>query len=203
MPWQPFTPACPMPGKETLNRAKTIKNKPLLNMIYTNTRIPIHITVHNLSLSPPLCEFVHKKFGTVTRFATDVLAIEIVLRRNPSPRSERFSVSARVALPGRDVHSHASSPDLYVAVGIVAARLARRLRKRKTRLAKTYNERSALRNAGTGFLAAVSPVLRKTSREGCEPRMLGVRERRTAPVEPRVFVFRRKAPLTFAPATRA
>ncbi|MHA3771484.1 ribosome hibernation-promoting factor, HPF/YfiA family [Verrucomicrobiota bacterium sgz303538] len=186
-----------MPGMATLNRAKTIKNKPLLNMTCTNTRIPIHITAHNLSLSPPLYKFVHKKIGTVTRIAMDVLAIEIVLRRNPSPRSERFSVSARLALPGRDVHSHVSSPDLYVAVGIVAARLARRLRKRKTRIAKTCNGRSALRNAGTGFRAPVSPVLRKTSREGSERRLSGVRERGTAPVEPRVFVFRRKAPSSF------
>ena len=172
-------------------------------MICPGTRIPIHITAHNLSLSSPLCEFVHKKIGVVARFASDVLAVEIVLRRNPGPGSERFSVSARLALPGRDVHSRASTPDLYVAVGIVAARLARRLRKRKTRLAKTYFDRSARRSTRAGIRAAVSPLLRKTSREGSAPRLAEARTHGAPPGEPRIFVFRRRAPVTFAPATRA
>ncbi|RYD75826.1 MAG: ribosome-associated translation inhibitor RaiA [Verrucomicrobiaceae bacterium] len=110
-------------------------------------RIPIHITAHNVSFSPALYDFVQKKIGAVARFANDVLAVEIVLRQNPKPGHERFSASARLALPGRDVHSSASSPDLYVAVGIVAGRLARRLRKRKTRLSKTFSVRSGLRPA--------------------------------------------------------
>lgn len=115
----------------------------------TAIRTPIHISAHHVSLSQPLCEFVRHKIGTISRFANDILAIEVVLRRNPSPGSERFAVSVRIALPGRDIHGGASATDLYVAVGMVAARLARRLRKRKTRLSKTFSIHSSSRRAVT------------------------------------------------------
>jgi putative sigma-54 modulation protein len=105
------------------------------------TPIPIHIIAHHLSLSPALCEFVQNKIGAVARFANDALAVEIVLRHNPSTGAERFAVSARLALPGRDVHGSAVGPDIYSAIGKVAARLARLSRKRKTRLMKSYSVR--------------------------------------------------------------
>ena len=105
------------------------------------TPIPIHIIAHHLSLSPALCEFVQNKIGAVARFASDALAVEIVLRHNPSTGAERFAVSARLALPGRDVHGSAAGPDIYTAIGKVAARLARLSRKRKTRLMKSYSVR--------------------------------------------------------------
>lgn len=110
-------------------------------MIMTASTTPsrIRIIAHNVTLSESICEFVRNKIGTLSRFAHDLLAIEVVLRRNPGRDTERFAVSVRLALPGRDVHSSALNPDLYVAVGMVTARLARRLRKRKTRLSKTYS----------------------------------------------------------------
>jgi len=105
--------------------------------------LPIHITAHHLSLSDALRWFVHKKVAPVTRFANDALAAEIVLRRHGgSDVTRRFSASARLALPGRDIHSRALHADLYTAIRRLVAKLARRSRKRKTRRAKTF-ERAA------------------------------------------------------------
>ena len=101
------------------------------------THLPIHITTHHLSLSDSLRRFARKKVGPVTRFAHDAIAAEIVLRRHNGAET-RFSASARLALPGRDVHGCAIDANVYVAIGKLVAKLGRRLRKRKTRLAKRF-----------------------------------------------------------------
>ena len=99
--------------------------------------LPIHITTHHLSLSDSLFDFVHKKIVPVNRFANDALSAEIVLRRHGGAQT-RFSASARLALPGQDVHGHAVHPDLYAAIEKLVARLGRLLRKRKTRLTRVF-----------------------------------------------------------------
>ena len=104
------------------------------------TNLPIHITTHHLSLSDSLRRFARKKIVPVTRFAHDVLAAEIVLRRHNGAET-RFSASARLALPGRDVHGRAVHSNLYVAIGKLVSKLGRLLRKRKTRLANTFGRR--------------------------------------------------------------
>lgn len=101
------------------------------------TNLPIHITTHHLSLSDSLRRFARKKIAPVTRFANDALAAEIVLSRHNGAET-RFSASARLALPGRDVHGRAVDANLYAAIGKLVARLGRLLRKRKTRLAKRF-----------------------------------------------------------------
>ena len=95
--------------------------------------LPIHLTTHHLHLSDPLRQFVAEKIAPVKRFANDALSAEIVLRRHGGAKTS-YSASARVALPGRDVHGRARDEDLYAAIGQLVTKLARRLRKRKTRL---------------------------------------------------------------------
>ena len=111
------------------------------------TNLPIHITTHHLSMSKALHRFAREKISSVCRFANDALAADVVVRRHAGAK-ERFSASARLALPGRDIHARAVASDLYAAIGKLVAKLARLSRKRKTRLAKTFehpgrSERSA------------------------------------------------------------
>lgn len=114
-------------------------------MTRTDTTMPIHITPHHLRLSPALSAFVHQKIAKVPRFANDVLASDIVLRRHHGTADgKRFSASARVALAGNDIHATATHADLYTAIVKLVARLARRSRKRKTHLAKTRVSRRNL-----------------------------------------------------------
>lgn len=101
------------------------------------TDLPIHITAHHLSLSEPLRQFARQKIAPVIRFANDAIGAEIVLRRHGGA-SSRFSASARLALPGRDIHGRAVHANLYVAIGKLVDKLARLCRKRKTRLARTF-----------------------------------------------------------------
>lgn len=96
-------------------------------------QLKIHISPHDLDLSPALLEFIHKKISGVSRFAGDIIAAEVVLR-GPAGASSLYSVSARLALPGQDVKGAASHPNLYGAINRLVSRLARLSRKRKTRL---------------------------------------------------------------------
>ena len=96
--------------------------------------VPLHITPHDLELSPALREFIQTKISGLSRFAGDIVAAEVVLR-GKSGAAHLFSVSARLALPGRDVQGNARHANLYGAIDRLVARLARLSRKRKTRLA--------------------------------------------------------------------
>src|SRR3954469_1122611 len=98
--------------------------------------VPLHITPHHLQVSHTLREFVRIKISALARFAGDILSAEIVLR-GPSGVAPQFSVSARLALPGRDVHGHAAHPSLYGAINRLVTRLELLSRKRKPRLSRT------------------------------------------------------------------
>lgn len=104
--------------------------------------LPIHITTHHLTLSDALRQFAREKIAPVTRFAKDALRAEVVLRRH-NGTVPHFSASARLSLPGRDIHGRAIHRDLYIALGELFEKLARRCRKRKTRLRTAPTRRAA------------------------------------------------------------
>lgn len=160
------------------------------------TTLPIHITPHHLRLSPALSEFVYDKFAKVPRFASDVLATDVVLRRHHgSSEGPRFSASARLALAGHDIHASATHADLYTAIVKLVAILARRSRKRKTRLMKAHAMRPRpLRYASER--SAYSPVLRDAAGEPIDQEARSPRLR-SGGQEQRVFGFRRTAPFAF------
>lgn len=106
---------------------------------------PIHVTPHDLHLSPALHDFIRIKVCGLSRFASDIVAAELVLRPKSDARP-LFSVSGRLALPGRDVHANAIHADLYGAVNRLVARLARLARKRKTRLGNLFRRPRRRRN---------------------------------------------------------
>ena len=101
--------------------------------------LTIHITPHGLKLSTRLREFVCRKISGISRFCDDLLSAEVVLR-GPSGAPHLFSVSARLALPGRDVQANAAHANVYGAINKLVARLGRLSRKRKTRLTRTPRE---------------------------------------------------------------
>jgi putative sigma-54 modulation protein len=122
--------------------------------------LPIHITTHHLTLSDALRRFARAKIAPVIRFANDALGADVVLRRH-NGAVPRFSASARLLLPGRDIHGRALDPDLYVAVGQLVEKLARRCRKRKTRL-----RTAPTRRAAASALLSGSNLTRASSAKG-------------------------------------
>lgn len=158
------------------------------------TTLPIRITTHHLRLSDPLRRFTRQKLTPITRFANDALAAEIVLRRHGGAAT-RFSASARLALPGRDVHGRAVDSDLYVAIGMLVDKLGRRLRKRKTRLAKSFARTRAKWNAQNTQMPP--PAADEAPAPSAQQPRVRLRE---GGQEMRVFPFRRRSPFTLAPS---
>ena len=97
--------------------------------------LPINIMPHGIERSLGLRKLIEKKISRLSRFAADILSAEVVLREK-SGASGVFSVSARLALPGRDVQGNAVHKNIYIAINQLVARLARLSRKRKTRFEK-------------------------------------------------------------------
>ncbi len=113
--------------------------------------LPIHVVTHHLHLSDALTQFARKKLTPVKRFAKDALAADVVLRRH-NGAARRFSASARLALPGRDVHGRVVHRDLYAAIGELFIKLARRLRKRKTRRDRGMRLRHSVKKRGEAVI---------------------------------------------------
>lgn len=99
--------------------------------------LPIHITPHHLTLTPTLVAKVREKIGPLVRIGGDAVRADVVLRlHHGSLQGQQFSASARLAMPGRDVHASVTDANLYKAITTLESLLARRLRKRKTRIEK-------------------------------------------------------------------
>ena len=116
--------------------------------------LPIHITPHGIDLSFALRKFIEKKISRLPRFAGDILSAEVVVREK-SGANGLFSVSARLALPGRDVHGNAVHKNFYAAINQLVARLARLSRKRKTRFEKRTRRAGRLRFKGSSLMPDV------------------------------------------------
>jgi ribosomal subunit interface protein len=157
------------------------------------TNLPIHITTHHLTASNALDRFAREKISSVCRFANDALAADVVLRRHGGAK-ERFSASVRLALPGRDIHGRAVAGNLYAAIGKLAAKLARLSRKRKTRLAKTFEHPGrSERSAEVIVPPHPQKILPEPSDAPCQPYP------REGGQEIRVFPFRRKGAFAASP----
>jgi putative sigma-54 modulation protein len=164
----------------------------------TNTTpLPIHITPHHLRLSSALSKFVRDKFAKIPRFANDVLATDIVLRRHHGTSSgKQFSASARLALAGRDIHASAMHADLYSAIVKLVATLARRSRKRKVRLERSFTTPRGAALFRPQQLPSHSQPQGVAKIEAA-PGEVRNANRRTGGQEQRVFRFRRTAPFAF------
>jgi putative sigma-54 modulation protein len=94
----------------------------------------IHLVLRQLQLTESIRAFAEEKLTALEHICPDVQSADVILAQdgNVSPR-KRFTVTVRVAVPGKDVHASETAGDLYAAIDGVQSKLARRLRKRKTR----------------------------------------------------------------------
>lgn len=117
----------------------------------TNTVLPVRITPHHLTLSPTLVAKVQREVGSLVRFGENITRADVVLRlHHGKSHGKLFSASARLSLPGRDIHASATHANLYTAISTLENRLARRLRKRKTRMENRVNAASSRRAVAAG-----------------------------------------------------
>lgn len=95
----------------------------------------IHLSPRHLRLTAAIHQHAATKVLHLEELAGDIVAAHVVLIHDEAANpSDRHTVKVHLAIPGPDIHAQESHADLYAALDLVMDKLARQLRKRKTRL---------------------------------------------------------------------
>src|SRR6187402_1317195 len=95
----------------------------------------IHLSPRHLRLTSAIHRFCADKIGHLEDLAGEIVAAHIVLIHDETANPAfRHSVKVHLAVPGPDIHAEESAEGLFPALDLVVDKLARQLRKRKTRL---------------------------------------------------------------------
>lgn len=106
----------------------------------------IHLSPRHLRLTAAIHAHCADKIGHLEELAGEILAAHIVLIHDDAAKpAHRHSVKVHLAVPGPDIHAEESAEELYAAIDLVVDKLARQLRKRKTR--RTDKRRSKAQKA--------------------------------------------------------
>lgn len=113
----------------------------------------IHLSPRHLRLTGAIHQHTATKILHLEELTDEIVAAHVVLLQDEGAKpSHRFTVKVHLAIPGPDIHAEESDADLYAALDLVTDKLARQLRKRKTkRTDKTRSKvQKAVRRARTG-----------------------------------------------------
>jgi putative sigma-54 modulation protein len=106
----------------------------------------ILIQADGFELTESLRAAVEEKIGRVEQYAPRALRARVRLRKvsaRPSPR--QYLARVLIEMPGADLSAEESGPEALAALDLVAEKIERRLRRRKTkRLARRHRTRSRL-----------------------------------------------------------
>lgn len=103
----------------------------------------LHLNPRNVGITDALRDFVSEKLVRLNELAGDIVTAHVVFQHADTAAADRrFCVKVRLAVGGKDVFASDLDGDLYAAIDKVSAKLARRLRKRKTRLLDQQESRS-------------------------------------------------------------
>lgn len=106
----------------------------------------IHLSPRHLRLTAAIHRHTADKVLQLEELTDQIVAAHIVLIHDENAKpDDRFTVKVHLAIPGPDIHAEKSAADLYAALDLVMDKLARQLRKRKTRL--TDKRRSKVQKA--------------------------------------------------------
>lgn len=104
----------------------------------------IHLSPRHLRLTAAIHQHAAEKILHLEELAGDIVAAHIVLIHDAAARpADRYSVKVHLAVPGPDIHAEETHADLYAALDLVTSKLARQLRKRKTKLKDKPRTRAA------------------------------------------------------------
>jgi putative sigma-54 modulation protein len=94
----------------------------------------LHLSPRNLRLSASIHAHAAGVISPLEDY-TEILAAHLVLLHDDAAKPpDRFTVKAHLAIRGPDVHAESKAETLHAALDLAADKLARQLRKRKTKL---------------------------------------------------------------------
>src|SRR5436190_497287 len=94
----------------------------------------IHLSPRNVPLSDAIHAYVAEKIMRLEDIAGNILSAHVVLMHDESTATGSYCVKVHLAIAGPDIHASEVDAVLYAAIDKVSDKLARQLRKRKTRL---------------------------------------------------------------------
>lgn len=103
----------------------------------------IHISPRHLVLTAAIHSYVAEKVVHLEAITGDILGAHIVLMHEEG-KAKTYRTKVHLGLPGKDIHAEDAESDLYASIDKVVDKLARQLRKRKTRIKSTKKHRVQL-----------------------------------------------------------
>ena len=97
----------------------------------------IHISPRNVPLTAVIHGYVAEKIGHLEHLNDRMIGSHVVLWHDTSRhKKQEYVVKVHLCLPGPDIHAESNASDLFSAIDLVTDKLARQLRKHKTRILK-------------------------------------------------------------------
>jgi len=95
----------------------------------------IHLSARHLKLTGANRAHITSKLSVLEHITDDIIGVHAVVLydENKSP-AKQFLVKVHLGVPGPDIHVEQYGPDLNAAIDKIEDKLARQLRKRRTRL---------------------------------------------------------------------
>jgi putative sigma-54 modulation protein len=103
----------------------------------------IHLSPRHLTLTAAIHAHVAEKVSHLESISDQILAAHVVLLHDET-KTKKHVVKVHLAIPGPDIHAEDTDDDLYAAIDKVTDKLARQLRKRKTKISERRKHRSQL-----------------------------------------------------------
>ncbi|EED96525.1 light-repressed protein a [Thalassiosira pseudonana CCMP1335] len=130
-------------------------------------KAPIVVTGDNIDLTPALSDYVNSKIEkTVGKLPLAVSHCDVYLTVNKNPKvKDAHTAEVVTTLKGTTFRVAESSPDMYASIDLVAARLARKLRKYKERRLDGYHGGP---NMGENIAEVLNAIEVDESEDGAE-----------------------------------
>lgn len=125
-----------MKPQPPLNQAGLVKETRWhIRCCFWNDEMKIHLIPVHFDLTDAIASFTSLKINHLDVITDSICGAAVILAQEHSAEpAKRFTAKVHLAMPGKDLHAEESSSDIYAAIDGVQSKLARQLRKRKTRL---------------------------------------------------------------------
>ncbi len=107
----------------------------------------IHLSPRHLVLTGAIHSYVAEKVEHLEGITEQIIAAHVVLMHDET-KVKKYVVKVHLAVPGPDIHAQDAENDLYAAIDKVCDKLARQIRKRKTKRVDAKKHRSQLASEG-------------------------------------------------------
>lgn len=126
---------------------RTRRGKPVCNM-------QLHLSPRHVKLTASIHRHVADKILHLEELTSEIVAAHVVLIHDENAKpADRETVKVHLAIAGPDIHAEESAETLYAALDVVIDKIARQLRKRKTKLndKRRSKVQKAVRQRKTGM----------------------------------------------------